>query len=83
MSFLTYPVGRGEIGAAGDGSSRRDNAFANVMEIMRSSLAFYCAFKINTLLHFNCPMAGFTTLKTLYSKVASREDVDRFIMYIR
>lgn len=33
MSSLTYPVGS-EIGAA----SGRDNAFANVMEIMRSSL---------------------------------------------
>lgn len=37
MSSLTYPVGPDEIGAA-DEPSRRDNAFANVMEIMRSSL---------------------------------------------
>lgn len=37
MSSLTYPVGRGEIGARA-GPSGRDNAFANVMEIVRSSL---------------------------------------------
>lgn len=37
MSSLTYPVGRGEIGTR-DGPSGRDNACANVMEIMRSSL---------------------------------------------
>lgn len=46
MLSLTYPVGRK---LDRDEPPRWDNVCANAMEIVRSSLPFNIAFKINTL----------------------------------